>query len=411
VYEGAKFPDLRGMYLYGDYQYGKIWGLRYDYAARKVLSDEVIADTTVKIASFGIGRDGSFYAVDYDRGEIFQLEHRPPGPPLPPFPRKLSETGLFTSVRNHQVAPGVIPYVINAPFWSDGAHKERFLALPGNAGVVFHGDRDWEFDDGAVTVKSFSLDMQEGNPKSRKRIETRIVVKQNDQWVGYTYEWNDAQTDATLVPAAGLDRTFEIRDAASPGGTRRQVWHYPSRNECMFCHSRAAGFVLGLTTPQMNRDQNYSGVVDNQLRTLSHIGVFKKPLAKPPAAYPAYPDPFSRDAGLTGRVKTYLQVNCAICHVSDGGGNSLMELGYKTPLAKARILNEPPIHEDMGIAGARLIAPGDPQRSVIYQRMSRRGELQMPPTSSNRVDVAGVRLLEQWIKRLPAGSRPTSRAH
>ena len=53
---------------------------------------------------------------------------------MPPFPRKLSETGLFTSVREHKVAPGVMPYSINAPFWSDGAHKERFFALPGNNG-------------------------------------------------------------------------------------------------------------------------------------------------------------------------------------------------------------------------------------------------------------------------------------
>src|SRR2546426_463661 len=83
---------------------------------------------------------------------------QPPAPPLPPFPRKLSETGVFTSVVNHQVAPGVIPYEINAPFWSDGAHKERFFALPDEGKIAFHDDKPWEFEDGAVTVKSFSLD-------------------------------------------------------------------------------------------------------------------------------------------------------------------------------------------------------------------------------------------------------------
>src|SRR5260221_8474629 len=107
-----------------------MWGLRYDHAAQKVTWHDELADTTVKMASFGLGRDGSFYAVDYDRGEIYQLERQPPAPPLPPFPRKLSETGVFTSVVKHQVAPGVIPYEINAPFWSDGAHKERFFVIP-----------------------------------------------------------------------------------------------------------------------------------------------------------------------------------------------------------------------------------------------------------------------------------------
>ena len=49
----------------------------------------------------------------------------------------------------------------------------------------------------------------------------------------------------------------------------------------MFCHSRAAGFVLGLNTPQMNHVHDYGGVSDNQLRTLDHIGIFQEPLPKP----------------------------------------------------------------------------------------------------------------------------------
>jgi uncharacterized repeat protein (TIGR03806 family) len=401
VYQGDKFPELRDMYLYGDYQYGKIWGLRYDYAAKKVTWHDELADTTVKMASFGLGRDGSFYAVDYDRGEVYQLDRQPPAPPSPPFPRELSKTGVFASVANHEVAPGVIPYEINAPFWSDGAYKERFVALPGDSKITFHDLKPWEFEDGAVTVKSFSLDMEQGKPASRKRIETRIVVKQNDRWVGYTYIWNDEQTEATLVDAGGMDRTYAIKDRASPGGVRKQVWHFPSRNECMFCHSRAAGFVLGLTTPQMNRDHKYDVAVDNQLRTLSHIGIFKAELPKPPMAYSVYPNPLNRGGNLEARVKTYLQVNCSMCHVPDGGGNSLIDLGYKTPFAKARILNEAPIHETFGIAKARLIAPGDPRRSVLYYRMSHRGRGQMPPTSSNVVDEGGAQLLRDWIKQLP----------
>lgn len=390
VYQGDKFPELRDVYIYGDYQYGKMWGLRYDHTAKKVAWHDQLADTTVKMSSFGLGRDGSFYALDYDRGEVYQLERQPPAAPLPPFPRKLSETGLFASVAKHQVAPGVIPYEINAPFWSDGAHKERFFALPDSAQVAFHESKDWEFDDGAVTVKTFSLDMEEGKPDSRKRIETRIVLKQDDRWVGYTYVWNDEQTEATLVDAGGLDRTFTIKGRA---GVRQQVWHYPSRNECMFCHSRAAGFVLGLTTPQMNRK--------DQLRTLASMGLFKTGLPKPPSAYAAYPDPFNPKADLSARVKTYLQVNCSMCHVADGGGNSLIELGYKTPLAKAKMLNEPPIHDTFDINNALLVAPGDPARSVLYYRMSHRGRGQMPPTSTNRVDQAGARLLREWISQLP----------
>jgi len=401
VYQGAKFPELRGVYLYGDYQYGKMWGLRYDHKAKKVTWHQELADTTVRISSFGIGRDGSFYALDYDRGEIYQLDRRPPETPTPRFPTILSETGLFASVKDHKTAPGVIPYSINAPFWSDNAHKERFFALPGDAKITFTPGGAWAFADGAVTVKSFWLDMEEGNPASRRPIETRIVVKQDDHWVGYTYAWNEERTDAWLVPAKGLDKPFAIKDAKAPGGIRRQVWHYPSRNECMFCHSRAAGFVLGLNTPQMNHDHDYGGVSDNQLRTLDHIGIFHEPLPKPASTYPALPDPFDKSAAdQTTRVKAYLDVNCAMCHVADGGGNSLMELNFGTKLEDAKILDARPIQDSLGIADARLIAPGDPERSVIYQRVARRGPGQMPPTSSNVVDDRAVKLLHEWITQL-----------
>lgn len=401
VYQGDKFPELKGVYIYGDYEYGKMWGFRYNHKTKKVTGHKEFLDSNVKISSFGVGRDGSFYALDYGTGEIFQLDRRPPEAPRPAFPRKLSQTGLFEQVRGHKIAAGVTPYSINAPFWSDGAHKERFFALPPAAHITIDDKADaaWQFDDGAVTVKSFSLDMQEGNPASRKYIETRIVVKQENHWVGYSYIWNEDQSDATLVAAGGLDKTYKIKEAN--GAIRQQRWHYPSRNECMFCHSRAAGFVLGLTTGQMNRTHNFGAAQDNQIRTYAHIGLFNEPLKKQPAELPAYPDPFDSKVDINHRVKTYLQVNCAMCHVTDGGGNSQMELGYRTPIDKARLVGEPPTHETLGIEGARLVKPGAPDQSVLMKRITRRGEYQMPPTSTNRVDTEGAKLVEQWIRQLP----------
>ena len=59
--------------------------------------------------------------------------------------------------------------------------------------------------------------MEFGNPASRKRIETRLTVKQENHWLGYSYLWNDDQTDAVLVGAQGLDLKFMISDASSQG--------------------------------------------------------------------------------------------------------------------------------------------------------------------------------------------------
>jgi mono/diheme cytochrome c family protein len=163
--------------------------------------------------------------------------------------------------------------------------------------------------------------------------------------------------------------------------------------------------VLGLTTAQMNRRYVFdTGREDNQLRTYAHIGIFRKALPKDSGSMRAYPDPFDSTAGLRSRVKAYFEVNCAICHVADGGGNSLLELGATTPLEKAKLIDEPPVHEDLDIPNARLVAPGSPESSVLYARITRRGKKQMPPVSTNLVDKQGAMLIKEWIMSLPRKS-------
>jgi hypothetical protein len=55
------------------------------------------------------------------------------------------------------------------------------------------------------------------------------------------------------------------------------------------------------------------------------------------------------------------------------------------------------VHHTYGISDARLIAPGEPDRSVLFRRVSQRGAGQMPPLSSNLVDPDAVQLLRDWI--------------
>ena len=114
--------------------------------------------------------------------------------------------------------------------------------------------------------------MEEGNPKSRKWIETRFLTRQDNEWSGYSYLWNAEQTDATLIASSGVDKDYAIKTKT---GAKVQKWHYPSRSECMVCHSRAANWVLGLSELQMNKEHNYGTCTDNQLRTLEHLGMLK----------------------------------------------------------------------------------------------------------------------------------------
>lgn len=45
VYRGSKLPALKGAYIYGDWGYGAIWALKYDKAAKKVVSNDIIRES------------------------------------------------------------------------------------------------------------------------------------------------------------------------------------------------------------------------------------------------------------------------------------------------------------------------------------------------------------------------------
>jgi uncharacterized repeat protein (TIGR03806 family) len=398
VYHGVRLPELQRAYIYGDYESGKIWGLRHD--GTKVTWNQELAQTPLKIVSFNQDSRGELYVLSLS-GEIHRLAHSTEIRANPRFPIRLSETGLFASVPEHRPLPGLIPYSVNSPLWSDGAYKERFLALPGNSQIEVpqKADDGWDLPLGTVLVKTFSLEMETGNPASRWRIETRLLTRQNTMWRGFSYRWNDEQTDATLVPATGADVPFSIHDRKTEQA-RVQTWHHPSRAECMVCHTRAAGFVLGLNTLQMNRIHVYGGVADNQLRVLEHLGIFHNRLGGSTEKLPRLPDPDDPAIGLEERARSYLHANCSHCHVTDGGGNARMELRYTTPVEKMGIIGAVPQHESYGIANPLLIAPGDPERSLIYQRMLRTAGGRMPPLATSVVDQKHAQLLSEWIERM-----------
>src|ERR1043166_5686689 len=233
VYYGKSFPKLRGAYIYGDWSTGRIWGGRHN--GQKMLWHEELADTPFAITGFGADPDGELLVVDEGTG-FYKLEPNEALSATNRFPTRLSETGLFLSTRAHQADPALIPYSVNSPLWSDGAGKERFVALPDDGKIEFTHNRGWTLPEGTVLVKTFSLELREGDPASRKRIETRLLTRQQKEWVGYSYIWDEQQTDATLVEASGRDQPFKIVSAGSRG-THTQTWHYPSRTECMVCRS------------------------------------------------------------------------------------------------------------------------------------------------------------------------------
>jgi len=399
VYRGSKLPKLRGAYIYGDYGTGRIWAARYRNG--RIETNDLIADTPHQMLGFGEDARGELFYADYV-GAIYELEPSPPATSTNEFPLHLSDTGLFASVKEHRPAPGLIPYSVNAPYWSDGAHMERFIALPGDSQMEFHERETWKFPEGAVLVQSLALEMERGNSRSRRWIETRVLLFEQNEWAGYTYRWNDEQADAVLLAASGDDREFTIKKANASTGLLN--WRYPSRTECLTCHSRQAGFVLGLNVGQMNREHDYSGATAHQLSALEHIGVLKgaknNDFTNKLDRLPRLTNPYDISADLTNRVRAYLHANCSHCHTEAGGGNSAMELTSKTKLENMRILDALPQHDTFELREARLIAPGHPERSVMFWRLTHRGFGQMPPLSITTVDEEAVKLFEAWIRGL-----------
>ena len=418
VYYGSRLKELSGAYIYGDYDTGKIWSLRYD--GSNVTEHQELVDSTLRLVALAEDNSGELFLLDHMSGMIHELAPNTATQGGENFPRKLSETGLFSSVESLTPAPGLIPYSVSSPAWADDAIAERYLALPGKSQIELAtllypqpspgAPPGWKFPDGTVLVQTLSLEMEKGNPASRRRLETRIMHHERlvgteevgDQvWQGYTYVWNDEQTEAELLESTeGMDRTLTISDSSAPGGKRQQTWHVPSRTECTVCHNMAAKYALGTTTLQLNSNHDYGGVVDNQLRTLEHLGVFTKPLPKRPDQLPRLASHNDESKPLGERARAYLHSNCAHCHRKWGGGNAEFLLLATVDLADMGTVGVRPGQGTFHIVDASVIEAGDPYRSVLYHRMSTAGGARMPRLGSNVTDNQGLALVHDWIASL-----------
>jgi uncharacterized repeat protein (TIGR03806 family) len=380
VYRGTALPGLIGHYVFADYGSGRIWQLVPNGGG--FAAQELFDGPNDAFASFGEGNDGELYAIDIVAGSIYALVDGG-GPTAPTMPALLSETGCLSSQSPSQPASGLIPYEPAVSFWSDNAVKERWLAIPNGTAISVGADGDFTFPNGTVLMKHFRL--------NGALIETRLFMRHPDgEWAGYTYQWNAQRTDAMLVEGG---KTVTVGS---------QNWIYPSGNDCLRCHTAAAGFALGLETAQLNRDLSYAstGRTANQLRTLDSITVFTSPLGDP-SLQSAMPSPFDVAAPIGHRARAYLHTNCSGCHRPNGPTPSSMDLRYSTLLSSTNACEAIPQAGDLGIgAAARIIAPGSAASSVLLTRMNRRDAGGMPPLASNIADTAGIRLLEDWIAGL-----------
>ncbi|MCW1921399.1 PQQ-dependent sugar dehydrogenase [Luteolibacter arcticus] len=386
VYRGGRVASLYGKYLFADFVEGKVWSMNLDgTGVTKIFSEG-------GISAFGVDPSNQdALLADESGNRILRIVSSTTGTA---YPDKLSETGLFTSVANLTPAPGLVPYSVNLPFWSDHAIKQRWFTVPSpTATFTWSEDGPWSLPTGSIWVKHFDMEMQRGVPASKKRIETRVLVKNAAGAYGVSYRWNEAQNEADLVEDGGVSFPLAITEGVN---SVPQTWRIPARGECMICHTPQAGHALSFNTRQLNLESDMAGHTGNQLSTLFGQGY----LASNPGSpnfLPRHLRPDESAYSLEARVRSYLAVNCSYCHKEGGTGNGEWDGSPELTMEETGLINGNATNNG-GSPANKLVVPGDTTHSIVLNRIAEtNGFTRMPPLGTNVIDTANVSLLTNWI--------------
>jgi len=393
VYRGARFASIYGCYIFCDAVSGSIW--KRDPNTGVVTRITGVPGVYGGLVSMGVDPSNQdLLFCDYINSRIIRLATGTVGNS---FPSTLSATGLFADVSDLSPSPGLLPYDPNLTFWSDYAVKRRWFAIPnGTDRMTWAKDANWLFPTGAVWVKHFDLETVRGDPSTKKRIETRVLVKTDSNVYGVSYRWNDAQTEATLVPDEG--DAFNL-DIVENGVAKVQRWVIPSRSSCLTCHTPQAGGALSFTTRQLNRTASMNGFFGNQLTLLHDGGYFSNDPGSPNllprhlrADETAYP--------VEARVRSFLAVNCSYCHRVDGtvaGAN--WDGRPQLTLAQTGLINGV-ANNNGGNPANKYVVPGDTLHSIVLNRVSAsNGFTRMPPLATSELDPTDIALIQDWINQ------------
>jgi len=306
-------------------------------------------------------------------------------------PKNLVCTGLYEDIVGKVTAPGVAPYAPAIPLWSDGATKQRWIALPAGGIIDSSNPEEWIFPVGTKVWKEFS--------RGGQRVETRLWQKvRNGYWVDGTYVWNADESAGVL--GGGGDIVLDDGSA----------YHIPTQDECEKCHRGRTEHILGFEQVLLG----LPGATGLTLDTLVQQGKLSAPPASTALAIG------DDGTGAAAPALGWLHVNCGVtCH-NDNSNSTAYAAGMLLRLSPAELDGRAvdatfdPVRTTVGVvvgtpnwSGQTRIVPGSPQQSLIYQLISHRGMgMQMPPIATNLVDEVNDARIAAWIAGMPPAAPP-----
>ncbi|WP_033959440.1 Ig-like domain-containing protein [Psychroserpens jangbogonensis] len=308
----------------------------------------------------------------------------------------LSEYNFFVGdLKNLDPIPGVLPYDLNSPLFSDYAHKKRFVWMPDGTTANYNSDfTPLDFPVGAMLIKNFFYDNVQ--PENTTRIvETRLMYMTEEGWDFAKYVWDDEQTEATFTN----DGSFIEIDWIENGATNSVNYRIPSRNECFTCHNKfGTPLPIGPKPQNLNKEYNYTDGALNQLSKWVDVGYLESNV---PATIVSTVDWEDDSLSLELRVRSYLDINCAHCHSEE----SYCE--YR-PLRLAFNENDDDVNKGVCVTPDTQISPythiissGQIDKSILHFRISSIEEQnRMPLLGRTLQHTEGVRLIEEWINSL-----------
>ncbi|KAA3639171.1 MAG: hypothetical protein DWQ02_04090 [Bacteroidetes bacterium] len=310
-----------------------------------------------------------------------------------PF-EQLSDYQFFTGdISEFNPNDGVLPYDLNSPLFTDYADKSRFVWMPEGSSAVFDEKEVFKFPLGAVLIKHFYYDTQEG----RNIKETRILMNTEKGWDAATYQWNEDQSDAELI-IIGNEEAMVYNHPTR--GEMEFTYVIPDKNQCKNCHQTGGKFIpIGPTARSLNKEFAYADGNMNQLEKWEAMGYLKeKPATEGILKMPVWDDPAS--GSLHDRAMAYLEINCAHCHNPQGSANTS---GLNFTIFEDRPFNlgicKAPVSAGKGAGDNDFdIVPGHPDKSItIYRMNSLDPGAMMPELGRSTVHAEGVKLIEEWI--------------